>query len=98
MAAPSFAAGLLLAAANPKAYVAIGAVFAGARLAGSSPMAEALLKTAILGMMIVVIHACWLLVGTSLSRVLSNPVTSRIVNLAFAVVLVATSLLAVMPR
>ena len=34
--------GLLLAAANPKAYVAIGAVFAGSRLDGLPPAAEAL--------------------------------------------------------
>jgi threonine/homoserine/homoserine lactone efflux protein len=94
--APSFAGGLLLAVANPKAYVAIGAVFAGATLAGSSPAEEALLKTAILGLMIVFIHVGWLLAGASLSRVLSDPVASRIANVAFAGILVATSVVAVL--
>jgi threonine/homoserine/homoserine lactone efflux protein len=98
MAAPSFAGGLLLAVANPKAYVAIGTVFAGATLAGSAPTTEAVLKTAILTLMIIIIHVVWLLAGASLSQVLSNPVTSRIVNVAFAVILVVTSLLAVIPH
>jgi threonine/homoserine/homoserine lactone efflux protein len=91
--APSFAGGLLLAIANPKAYVAIAAVFAGATLGGSSPATEALLKIAILGPMIVVIHFGWLLTGASLARVLRDPVASRAANLAFAAALLATSLL-----
>ena len=94
--APSFAGGLLLAVANPKAYVAIAAVFAGTTLSGSSPAVDGLLKTAILGLMIVVIHIAWLLAGTSLSRMLSDPAASRIANLAFAGILIATSLLAVL--
>jgi threonine/homoserine/homoserine lactone efflux protein len=91
---PSLVGGLLLAIANPKAYVAIAAVFAGATLAGSSPIGEALLKTAVLTLMIVVIHLAWLLAGSSLSRVLSHPVASRIANLFFAGILVITSLFA----
>ena len=94
--APSFAGGLLLAVANPKAYVAIAAVFAGTTLSGSSPAVDGLLKTAILGLMIVIIHIAWLLAGTSLSRVLRDPAASRTANLAFAGILIATSLLAVL--
>ena len=44
--------------------------------------------------MIVVIHVCWLLAGASFRRVLYDPVSSRIANLVFAAVLVATILLA----
>ena len=95
-AAPSFAGGLLLAVANPKAYVAIAAVFAGTTLSGSSPAVNGLFKTAILGLMIVIIHIAWLLAGTSLSRVLRDPAASRTANLAFAGILIATSLLAVL--
>ena len=94
--APLIAAGLLLAAANPKAYVAIAAVFAGSRLDGFSPMIEALLKTAVLVLMIVLIHFGWLLAGTSLSRVLRDPKASRIVNVALAGILVITSALALL--
>jgi threonine/homoserine/homoserine lactone efflux protein len=94
-AAPSLAGGLMLAVANPKAYVAIAAVFAGTTLAAPSPVFEALLKTAILAAMIVVIHVGWLLAGASLAGMLRDPVASRAVNLALAGMLLVTSLLAV---
>jgi len=96
--APSVTGGMLLAAANPKAYVDIGAVFAASRLADLSPLAEALVKTAILALLIVLIHIGWLLAGVSLSRMLRDPVASRIVNVVPAFVLLATSVLAIMPR
>jgi len=95
-AAPSVGGGLLLAIANPKAYVAIAAVFAGSRLGGFPPAAEALLKTAVLTLMIILIHVAWLLAGASLSRVLHHPPTSRIINLALAAILVLTSAIAVL--
>ena len=44
--------------------------------------------------MIVVIHLCWLLAGASLSRVLHDPASSRIVNAALAAGLVATTAMA----
>jgi threonine/homoserine/homoserine lactone efflux protein len=94
--APSFAGGFLLAVANPKAYFAIAAVFAGARLAIHSPALEGLLKTAVLVLMIVLIHLFWVTVGASFSRLLHDPVISRIVNLAFAAILVITTILAIM--
>jgi len=87
---------MLLAVANPKAYVAIAAVFAGTTLA-DNPMPDALLKTAILTMMIVVIHVAWLLAGTSFSRVFHDPPSARIANIVFAVTLVATAVIAFMP-
>jgi threonine/homoserine/homoserine lactone efflux protein len=95
--APSIVGGLLLAAANPKAYVAIAAVFAGSRLDGLSPMTEALSKTSILACVVVIIHLGWLLAGASLSRVLRDPVASRVVNVTLAGILVATSVLAELP-
>ena len=97
-AVPSLTGGLLLAAANPKAYVAIAAVFAGSRLDGLSATAEALAKTALLAFMVVLIHLFWLVAGASLSRVLRDPLASRIVNVALAAVLVAASVLAALPR
>ena len=69
-AAPAFAGGFLLAVANPKAYLAIGAVFAGISITGESGALDATVKIALLGVMIVIIHMCWLLAGASLSRVL----------------------------
>ena len=94
---PSLAAGLLLAVANPKAYVAIAAVFASSRLRGLPPVAEALVKTVLVAGMIVFIHVGWLLAGASLARVLRDPLASRIVNVTLAGILVVTSLIAVLP-
>lgn len=93
--APSFAGGFLLGVANPKAYLAIAAVFAGTTLAVESRMIEAMLKTAVLTIMIVVIHLCWLTAGVSLSRLLRHPVSSRIVNLLFAAILIITTITAI---
>ena len=87
VAAPSFVGGFLLAIANPKAWVAIAAVFAGSAL-------DPLLKIAVLVGMIVLIHAAWLLAGASLSRLFYDPTSARIVNIVFALALVATAVLA----
>jgi threonine/homoserine/homoserine lactone efflux protein len=92
---PSVAGGFLLGVANPKAYFAIAAVFAGSNLAVSSPTTEAALKLAVLTVMIVIIHLAWLTAGVSLSHLLHHPVRSRIVNLAFAAILVATTVMAI---
>jgi threonine/homoserine/homoserine lactone efflux protein len=95
-AAPTFAGGLLLGVANPKAYVAIAAVFAGARLPLPSPATEALAKTAILAAMIVVIHLAWLAAGAALARLMRDPVAARAVNAVFAASLVAATALALL--
>jgi len=95
--APSLGAGLLLGIGNPKAWVAIAAVFAGSRLEGFSPAQAAALKTAVLAAMIVAIHLAWLLAGASLARLLRNPVASRLANLVLAALLVASCALALLP-
>ncbi|MGF6233574.1 threonine/homoserine/homoserine lactone efflux protein [Inquilinus ginsengisoli] len=87
--APGFLGGLGLAIANPKAYVAIAAIFA------ADPGLDAVVKTAVLSGMVVMIHVCWLLAGVSLSRWLHDPVAARIINLAMAAALVVVTVLAV---
>ena len=87
--APSVAAGFLLAVANPKAWLAIGAVFAGHTLLPESPARDTGAKLAVLGAMIVAIHLIWLLAGAGLARVLGHPVLGRAVNIAMAAALVA---------
>ena len=96
VAAPSFAGGFALAIANPKAYVAIAAVFAGTTLA-DDPAPDALLKTTVLAAMIVAIHMAWLLAGTAFSRVFYDPVRARVANALFATALVVTAVIAFMP-
>ena len=92
-AAPGFFGGFLLAVANPKAYVAIAAVFAGTTVA-RDPGLDAAVKTVVLSGMVVLIHLCWLLAGVSLSRRLRDPVSARIINLAMAAALVAVTAVA----
>jgi threonine/homoserine/homoserine lactone efflux protein len=91
VSAPVFAGGFLLAIANPKAYLAIAAVFAGTTVWSGDAFLDAVIKTALLGMMIVIIHVVWLLAGAFLSRLLQSPVSSRILNVILAVSLVAST-------
>jgi threonine/homoserine/homoserine lactone efflux protein len=91
--APSLAGGILLGVANPKAWVAIAAVFASARLAGDAAT-DAAAKTGVLSVMIVVIMAGWLTVGASLAPLLRDPVSARVVNSSLAAALVAATALA----
>jgi threonine/homoserine/homoserine lactone efflux protein len=89
--APSFVPGFLLAIANPKAWFATAAVFAGSTLAESSRELDALLKAAVLAVMIIVIHLGWLLGGVSLGGFLRDPLRSRIANVVFGLILAGTT-------
>ena len=80
--------------ANPKAWIAIGAVFAGAQLADAA-IVDAGVKIAVLTAMIVVINAAWLVAVASLAPVLRDPCRARIINVALAAALVAAAALAV---
>jgi threonine/homoserine/homoserine lactone efflux protein len=92
---PSARAGALLGVANPKAWIAIAAVFASARLS-SSTGADAAAKVALLTALIVVINATWLAAGASLAPVLRDPRRARIANPVLAAILVVAAVLAVL--
>jgi threonine/homoserine/homoserine lactone efflux protein len=92
---PSLAGGTLLGVANPKAWVAIAAVFASARLSDGAS-ADAAAKVAVLSAMIVVIMGAWLIAGASFAPVLRDPRRARVVNAGLAVALVAATALAVL--
>lgn len=94
IAAPALVGGFVLAIANPKAYLAIAAVFAGTTVLADHAR-DAVVKVTLLTAMIVIIHLSWLLVGASLARVLHDPTLSRIVNVTLAALLVVTTALAV---
>ncbi|MDJ1156976.1 LysE family transporter [Chelatococcus sp. SYSU_G07232] len=91
LSAPSFTGGFLLAVANPKAWFAITAVFTGTGVVDGAATLDAVVKTAVLTAMIVAIHIAWLLVGTSLARILRSPVGARAVHVALATLLVVTT-------
>lgn len=92
----SFIGGFFLALANPKAYAAIAAVFASVSLVQSDILCDASLKVAVLTVMVALINTAWLFVGAGLSRMLSDPVKARIVNVFFAMALVLAVILAVL--
>lgn len=91
--APSLAGGTLLGIANPKAWIAIAAVFASARLA-TSATADAAVKVALLTMMIIVINVTWLVAGATLAPLLRHPIRARVINVMLAAALVGAAALA----
>ncbi|WP_448950315.1 LysE family translocator [Labrys neptuniae] len=90
-AAPAFSGGFLLAIANPKAYLAIGAVFASTSIVRANPGFDAALKAGLLSLMIIAIHVTWLAIGVSLAGMLRHPTISRGLNVLMAAILVATT-------
>jgi threonine/homoserine/homoserine lactone efflux protein len=92
--APSLVGGLLLGVANPKAWVAIAAVFASAHLADTATT-DAAAKIAVLTVMIILINTTWLIVGASLAPLLRDPGRARIINTALAAALIGATALAV---
>lgn len=90
----SLGGGALLGVANPKAWVAIAAVFASVRLA-DAPITDASAKLALLTAMIILICVTWLAAGTSIAPFLREPRRARVVNIALAVALVGGTALAV---
>ena len=86
--------GALLGVANPKAWVAIAAVFASARLADGATT-DAAAKVVVLTLTIIVICATWLIAGAAIAPLLRDPARARLVNVALAVGLVGATALAV---
>lgn len=91
----SVAGGTFLGIANPKAWIAIAAVFASGHLADDTTM-DAAAKIVVLTAMIIVICAIWLVAGTSIAPLLRDPGRARVVNTALAVALVGATALAVL--
>ena len=88
--APAAFSGLMLALANPKAFAAIGAVYAGHTLFKDDLFADTVAKIVALAFVIVVVNAAWLAFGAMFSRVLNHPRYGRIANITFATMLVAS--------
>ena len=87
---PSFAGGFLLAIANPKAYVAIGAVYSGNILLPDNLLLDTAFKVATLTAVIILVNSIWLIFGSLLASTLRHPTIGRAVNILFAVMLVAS--------
>lgn len=87
---PSFAGGLFLSLVNPKGYAAMAALFSGFALVRERLALDAAAKTAVLLAIIISVNTAWLFAGAALTRCFREPRTNRIVNVMFAVLLVAS--------
>ena len=88
-ARPSFTGGVLLAFANPKGWAAMTALFSGFVLVAGNLTLNAALMVLILASIMAVTDVSWLLVGASLTRFFREPRLNRLINVSFAVLLVA---------
>ena len=94
--APAWYAGFGMAIANPKAYGAMGALFSGFPVLPEDPAADAALKTAMLAPLALLVNVIWMATGRGLARAMQDSRQSRILNVTFAVMLVASVIAAVL--
>ena len=87
---PSFTAGILLSLVNPKGYAAMAALFSGFALVRGQRGLDAALKLGVLVVVVVAVNIAWLFAGAALTRFFREPRTSRIVNVTFAILLLAS--------
>ena len=94
--APGFAAGFGLSLINPKGYAAMAALFAGFVLVRDRLSVDIAAKITLLTVVITAVNILWLLSGAALTGLFRDPRTNRIVNVVFAVLLLASVALAVL--
>ena len=92
---PSFMGGLGLSLINPKGYAAMAALFSGFVLLRGQVALDVSLKIVLLTLLIAAVNTAWLWSGALLTRFFRDPRTNRIVNVSFAVLLLASVVLAV---
>ena len=88
--APSFTAGMVLSLVNPKAYAAMAALFSGFVLVHDRLAVDTAVKIATLAAIVTLVCICWLLAGSALTKLFRDPRSSRVINVTFAVLLVAS--------
>lgn len=87
---PGFTDGIILSLVNPKAYAAMAALLTGFILVSDRPSLDLFFKVSVLTPMIAGINVVWLIAGTALTRFLRSPRASRVINVAFAILLVVS--------
>ncbi len=94
---PSFLTGVFLGIGNPKAYASMAALFSGFALAAERPELDVALKALVLTVIMAAGNLAWLLLGSALTRFFRDPGTSRVINIAFAALLLASVAFAFWP-
>lgn len=87
---PKWFEGTALSLVNPKAYAAMAALFSGFQLIDAAPLADALVKAAVVMATLITVNVTWLAIGAALTDVLKNDRTRRLINVTFAVMLIAS--------
>lgn len=87
---PSFAGGLFLSLVNPKGYAAMAALFSGFVLVRERLALDALAKATVLAAIITASSLTWLFAGAALTRFLREPRANRMINVTFAILLLAS--------
>ena len=87
---PSFGGGLFLSLINPKGYAAMAALFSGFVLVRDGLALDAAAKLLVLLIIITAVNVAWLLAGAALTRFFRDPRSNRIINVTFAVLLIAS--------
>jgi threonine/homoserine/homoserine lactone efflux protein len=87
---PKWHAGVVLSLVNPKAYAAMAAMFSGPILVAGDVLTDGLAKAGLLVLVIAVVNIGWLLAGAALTPFLREAQASRIINIGFAVALLAS--------
>jgi threonine/homoserine/homoserine lactone efflux protein len=92
---PTFLGGFGLSLINPKGYAAMAALFSGFVLLRGQLALDAGVKIALLTAVIVFVNVLWLWSGALLTRFFRDPRSNRIINIAFAVLLLASVAVAI---
>ncbi|HXQ41607.1 MAG TPA: LysE family translocator [Candidatus Udaeobacter sp.] len=95
---PSFAGGVFLSLVNPKGYAAMAALFSGFRLVRGRLELDAAAKTLLLLAIITGVNIAWLFAGAALTQFFRDPRSNRVINVTFAVLLVASVAFALLFR
>ena len=95
---PSFAGGVFLSLVNPKGYAAMAALYSSFRLVRGRLELDAAAKTLVLLAIIIGVNIAWLFAGAALTRYFRDPRSSRVINVTFAVLLVASVAFALLFR
>lgn len=93
---PSFAGGVFLSLINPKGYAAMAALFSGFVLVRRHVGLDVAAKMVVLAAIIAAVNIAWLLAGATLTRYFKEPGTNRLINVAFAVLLIASVIVALL--
>jgi threonine/homoserine/homoserine lactone efflux protein len=87
---PSFAGGIFLSLINPKGYAAMAALFSGFVLIDGRLDLDVTAKIVVLAIIIAAVNIAWLVMGAALTGFFRDPRTNRIINVTFAVFLIAS--------